>query len=51
MVKLDLIVLIDDTEEKVKKEALKDEAILKWTEGKEIRRVIYVKGRLINIVV
>ena len=38
-------------EESIKQQALADAKILSWIEGKEIRRVIYVLGRLINIVV
>ncbi len=38
-------------EEEVKKCALADAKILPWIEGKEIRRVIYVTGRLVNIVI
>ncbi len=38
-------------EEKAKKEALKNKNVLIWLEGKEIKRVIYVKNRIINIVV
>jgi leucyl-tRNA synthetase len=38
-------------EEEVKKCALADAKILPWIGGKEIRRVIYVAGRLVNIVI
>ncbi len=38
-------------EEEVKNIALQDEKVKKYTEGKEIKKVIYVKGRLVNIVV
>jgi leucyl-tRNA synthetase len=38
-------------EESVKKQALADPKITSWIEGKEIRRIIYVPGRLVNIVV
>jgi leucyl-tRNA synthetase len=31
--------------------ALENEAVLKWTEGKTIRKVIVVPGRLVNIAV
>jgi leucyl-tRNA synthetase len=31
--------------------ALKDAAIIPWIEGKEVKRIIYVPGRLVNIVV
>ena len=41
----------DAGEEEVKEIALRDEKVKKYTEGKEIKKVIYVKGRLVNIVV
>lgn len=38
-------------EDEAKKIALENEKIKKWTEGKEILKVVFVKGRLVNIVV
>ena len=38
-------------EETVKSIALSDEKIKKWTQDKEIKKFIYIKGRLVNIVV
>lgn len=38
-------------EEDAKIAAMSDPAVKKWTEGKTIRQVVYVPGRLINIVV
>ena len=38
-------------EDTVKDTALADESVAKFVTGKEIKKVIYVKGRLINIVV
>jgi leucyl-tRNA synthetase len=46
-----LRVKADINEEEAKKAALKSEKIKKWVEGKEIRKVIFVKGKLINIVI
>ena len=43
--------LIDSTEEEVKKNILEDKVIKKWTKGKEIKKIIYVKNKLINIVI
>ncbi|ADY73685.1 leucyl-tRNA synthetase [Desulfurobacterium thermolithotrophum DSM 11699] len=42
---------IDATEERVKEIALSNEKVQKYTEGKNIVKFIYVKGRLVNIVV
>jgi leucyl-tRNA synthetase len=41
----------DMEEEGVKKLALTNKGVLSWIENKEIKRFIYVKGRIINIVV
>lgn len=38
-------------EEEAKKLALADENIKKWLEGKEPKKVIFVKGKLLNIVI
>jgi leucyl-tRNA synthetase len=40
----------DLPENEIKKQALEDAAILPWIEGKEIKKIIYVPGRLVNIV-
>ncbi|HRY52851.1 MAG TPA: leucine--tRNA ligase [Candidatus Portnoybacteria bacterium] len=39
------------SEEDAKKLALSDSNVIKWLEGKEPKKVIFVKGRLVNIVV
>ncbi|MDP2737061.1 MAG: hypothetical protein Q8O59_04790, partial [bacterium] len=44
-------VLADISEEEAKKIALASEKIKKWLEGKEVKKVIFVKGKLINIVI
>ncbi len=49
-VRADMIVSVDITEEYVKEKALAHEKIKIWTEGKEIKKVIYVQGRLVSIV-
>ena len=41
----------DTAEETIKQMALDDERVQKFTNGKEIKNVIYVKGKLVNIVV
>jgi len=42
---------VDESEEKIKDMALGFEQVQKWLEGKEPKKVIYVKGKLISIVV
>lgn len=39
------------SEDEAKKIALESEKVKKWTEGKEVLKVIYVKGKLVNIVI
>ena len=42
---------IDEDEESIKSKALSEENVIKFTEGKEIVKVIVVKGKIVNIVV
>ncbi|HOX60778.1 MAG TPA: leucine--tRNA ligase [Candidatus Magasanikbacteria bacterium] len=46
-----LVFASDATEEEIKSAALASEKIQKWLEGVEPKKVIYVKGRLVSIVV
>ena len=41
----------DISEDEAREKALNSEKIKKWTENKEIKKVIFVKGKLINIVI
>jgi leucyl-tRNA synthetase len=41
----------DIVEDEAKKLALASEAVQKWLEGKEPQKVVYVKGRLVSVVV
>ena len=50
-VRTELVISKDMSEEEIKAEALKDHAIVPWIENKEVKRIIYVPGRLVNIVV
>lgn len=42
---------LDAAQDIVEKEVLADPTIVKWLEGKAPKKVIYVKGRMINVVV
>ena len=42
---------IDEDEESIKEKALKEENVIKFVEGKEIVKVIAIKGKIVNIVV
>ncbi len=44
-------VSIDEDEESIKGKALREANVIKFTEGREIVKVIVVKGRIVNIVV
>jgi leucyl-tRNA synthetase len=46
----ELTIALDATQQQVEEIVLTDETIKKWLEGKEVKKVIYVKGKMINIV-
>jgi leucyl-tRNA synthetase len=41
----------DEDDDVVKEKALSDERVLKFIDGKPIKKIIVVKGKLVNIVV
>jgi leucyl-tRNA synthetase len=43
--------VMDDSDENVKNIAMNMDEVKKWTEGKEIKKVIIIKNKIINIVV
>jgi leucyl-tRNA synthetase len=50
-IRSEIMIQIESSEEDVKKKVIMDENILKYTTGKEIKRFIYIKNRLVNIVI
>lgn len=42
---------LDATEDQVKEIALSNDVVIKWMEGKEMKKLIFVKGKMINVVV
>jgi leucyl-tRNA synthetase len=42
---------LDATEDFLKEELLKNETVQKWMEGKALKKFIFVKGKMINIVI
>ena len=50
-VRAEIMISKDTKEDEVRNLALKNKSIITWIENKEIKRVIYVAGRVINIVV
>jgi leucyl-tRNA synthetase len=46
-----MMLSLDATQEEVEKLALANEVVQKWLEGKSPKKIIYVKGRMINVVV
>ncbi|MFL5744565.1 MAG: leucine--tRNA ligase [Niastella sp.] len=46
-----ITISLDATPEEVEKIALGNEVVQKWMEGKPHKRVIYVKGKMVNVVV
>jgi leucyl-tRNA synthetase len=49
-VRAEILIPVNLSEEDVKKQALVNENIIKYTTGQEIKKIIYIKNRLINIV-
>ena len=39
------------TEDQIREAALADSTVQKWIDGKPVRKVIVVKGKLVNVVV
>jgi len=50
-VRAEMMINLADDEENIKKQAVSNEIILKHIDNKEIKKIIYVKNRLINIVI
>ncbi len=50
-VRAEMLVGPDEGEEEIRKKAQEQEAVLKYTKDKNIKKIIYVKNRLVNIVV
>ncbi len=46
-----ITIALDATEEQVKELVLANELVQKWMEGKPLKKLIFVKGKMINIVV
>ena len=46
-----VVVAKDATEDVVKKEAQENPEVVKWLQGQVIKKIIYVEGRVVNIVV
>ena len=42
---------VDEDEESIKEKALKEENVIRNMEGKEVVKIIVIKGRIVNIVV
>ena len=50
-VRAEIEIETDWKDEKVKEAALANETVKKWISGKEIKKVIYAKNKIVNIVV
>jgi leucyl-tRNA synthetase len=50
-VRSEVLIPINSKEEKVREIVLKDKGVINWVGDKEIKRFIYIPGRVINIVV
>ena len=50
-VRAEITINKEDTEDVIKEKALMDNRITKYLNGKECKKVIYVKGKILNLVV
>ena len=50
-VRAEIRILENDNEESIKEKVLELKDIIKWTEGKEIKKFIYIPNRIISIVI
>ncbi|OGI68406.1 leucine--tRNA ligase [Candidatus Nomurabacteria bacterium RIFCSPHIGHO2_01_FULL_42_15] len=50
-VRAEIFVQADETEESIKKKALENETVVRHIAGKDVKKMIYVKNRLVNIVI
>ncbi|MFA6300768.1 MAG: class I tRNA ligase family protein [Candidatus Paceibacterota bacterium] len=50
-VRAELMISMDENEETIKEKVLSNEIVVKYLGGGEVKRVVYVKNRLINIVI
>jgi len=50
-VRANISIALDATEEQVREIVLANAAVLKWVEDKPVKKLIFVKGRMINIVI
>jgi leucyl-tRNA synthetase len=46
-----LTLALDATQQQVEEIVLKDSVVNKWLEGKQPKKIIYVKNKMINVVV
>ncbi|MEK7081320.1 MAG: class I tRNA ligase family protein [Patescibacteria group bacterium] len=49
-VRAEIMIQVDDNEEIIKQKTLANEAVLRYLAGRDAKKIIYVKNRLINIV-
>ena len=47
----ELILSLDITQQQVEEIVLKNEIVKKWLEGKPPKKIIYVKNKMINVVI
>jgi leucyl-tRNA synthetase len=46
-----LTIALDATQQQVEEMVLADETVKKWMDGKSPKKVIYVKNKMVNVVV
>ena len=48
---MELTIALEATQQQVEEIVLNNDVVKKWLEGKAPKKIIYVKGRMVNIVV
>lgn len=46
-----MVINLDASQEEVEKMVMDNEVVKKWTDGKPVKKIIFVKGKMVNVVV
>ena len=46
-----IVLDLDATQQQVEEIVLQNEVVRKWMDGKPLKKLIYVKGKMVNVVV
>jgi leucyl-tRNA synthetase len=46
-----MVISLDATQQEIEKIVLNNDVVQKWTDGKTPKKIIYVKNKMVNVVV